>query len=79
MSLKDDITVLPSSTQDELNKGSTCEECAEALSDYIIKLEADNALLKDNVKELEVNNGKLLKVTYDFHNYGEVCYENDEF
>ena len=53
MSLKDDITVLPSSTQDELNKGSTCEECAEALSDYIIKLEADNALLKDKINQLK--------------------------
>ncbi len=46
MSLKDDITVLPSEVQEELNKGSTCEECAEALSDFVVKLEADNALLK---------------------------------
>ncbi len=53
MSLKDDITVLPSNIQDELNTGSTCEECAEALSDYIIKLQADNTLLAEKVKELE--------------------------
>lgn len=53
MSLKDDITVLPSNIQDELNAGSTCEECAEALSDYIIKLQADNKVLTAKVKELE--------------------------
>jgi ParB-like chromosome segregation protein Spo0J len=36
-----------------LNAGSTCEECAEALSDYIIKLQADNKVLTAKVEILD--------------------------
>lgn len=51
--LQEAITVLPSRIQDELNKGSTPEECATALSDYVIEVQSREKDLEDKIKTLE--------------------------
>jgi len=44
--LRDAISILPAKDLDKLNQGATAEECAEALSDYAIKIEAERDALK---------------------------------
>jgi hypothetical protein len=53
--LRDAISILPEADQKKLYEGATAEECAEALSDYAIKLEADRDALQaklDRIKQV---------------------------
>ena len=47
--LREAISILPVEDLDRLSQGATAEECAEALSDYAIKLEAERNALKNEL------------------------------
>jgi len=49
--LRDAISILPEADQKKLYEGATAEECAEALSDYAIKLEAERDALQARLNE----------------------------
>ncbi|MCP4142236.1 MAG: hypothetical protein GY787_06455 [Alteromonadales bacterium] len=51
--LRDAISILPAEDLDRLSQGATAEECAEALSDYAIKLESERNTYKANLDRIE--------------------------
>jgi hypothetical protein len=50
--LREAISILPEETLSRLYQGSTAEECAEALSDYAIEVEAERDALQEHLKFL---------------------------
>ena len=57
--LRDAISVLPAEDLDRLSQGATAEECAEALSDYVVELEAQNTALRSKLEKITMENAVL--------------------
>jgi hypothetical protein len=51
--LRSAISILPEEEQEKLYAGATAEECAEALSDYATKLEAERDALRAEIEQLK--------------------------